>query len=183
MSRLVLDTRSRFLDLHLYNTCAVTCQEELYNVCHVLAYKEMSSFTYIPSCSNIHQGYKHAVVPVSLFRIHTRNILQSDIDNHLSFMSKILKYRDQNPEEVKKKTRIFFKRKRTLTKPPRKDYSNMLNATLKFDRVSRRHVFMQKLFQYVHRKNLRIIYKSGSSIGSLICPKRRVIRLLSSSLK
>ena len=106
---------SRFLDLHLYNKDALKTREREYTICRVLAYKEMTSFSYIPKCSNIHERYKHAVVTVSLYRIHTRNTLQADIDSHLSFLSKILKHRNQNSIEVKRRTMIFFKKKRFKT--------------------------------------------------------------------
>ena len=74
---------SRFLDLHVYNIDVNEAKNESYSPCHVLAYKEISSFSYTPCSSNIHEQYKHAVVPISLHRAHTRNSLQQDVDHHL----------------------------------------------------------------------------------------------------
>ena len=87
---------SRFLDLHVFNINN-DVETEKYQLCRVLAYKEMSSFNYVPRFSNIPEMYKHAVVPSSLFRIHTRNSLQEDIDHHLSFLYRILEFRMQDP--------------------------------------------------------------------------------------
>ena len=143
----------------------------------------MSSFTYVQRFSNIPEMYKHAVVPYSLFRIHTRNSLQEDIDHHLSFLYKILKFRMQDPSKVRSKTIAFFKKKKKGDKHKKSPYnSNFRNLPvmfMKFDQNSKRHIFMSKLIRNNCKSKIRMIYKSGSSLASLICPKRRIIRQLS----
>ena len=173
---------SRFLYLHVYNMKSY-CDNNVdyYQLCRVLAYKEMSSFSYTPWFSNISDSYKHAVVPVSLYRIHTRNSLPEDIDHHLSFMHRILKFRMQDPVQVSRKTKAFFRRKRLIgNKHLKKDFSNGVTTSVKFDIVSGRHLFMSNLMRKSCKSRLRIIYRSGSNLGSILCPKKRVIRLLSS---
>ena len=58
---------SRFLDLHLYNINVCKPIQDEYKIVHSLAYKEHSSFTYTSKYSNIHDNYKHAVVPIYLY--------------------------------------------------------------------------------------------------------------------
>ena len=166
---------SRFLDLHLYNVNVDKPIKETYSLSRVLAYKELSSFIYTPYFSNIHRSYKHAIVPIYLYRIHSRNVHQSDIDNHLHFMYKILKTRMQDPAEVKRKTRSFFLKKHNRKSIRRPVYNRC--CVVKFDRVSRRHHFMSSMLKR-SQSSLLLRYKSGSNLGSLICPKRRVINTL-----
>ena len=170
---------SRFLDLHLYNIDSAEYENETYGLCRVLAYKEMSSFSYTPASSNIHDGYKHAIVPISLHRIHTRNTLQADIHNHLHFMHKLLQSRLQNPAEVKRKTRNYFLKRSGTTKSRVQKKNDFKDCCIvKFDRVTRRHIFLSSLLRRSFVK-LRLMHKSGRSIGSLLCPKRKVIGMLS----
>ena len=122
---------SRFLDLHIYNI-KTSQEDKYYRLCRVLAYKEISSFSYTPCFSNIFDGYKHAVVPISLHRIHTRNTLQQDIDHHLNFLHKILKFRMQDPIQVRRKNKLFFRRKKFgKGKVFELDYSNTASASVK----------------------------------------------------
>ena len=154
---------------------------DYYQLCRVLAYKEMLSFSYTPWFSNISDSYKHAVVPVSLYRIHTRNTLPDDIGHHLSFMHRILKFRMQDPVQVPRRTKVFFRKKRLISsKHLKQKFSNGVTTSVKFDLVSGRHRFMSDLVRKSCKSRLRIIYRSGSNLGSILCPKRRVIRLLSS---
>ena len=170
---------SRFLDLHLYNINAIEYDSEHYALCRILAYKEISSFSYTSACSNIHDCYKHTVVPVTLHRIHTRNILKADIDNHLHFMYKILQTRLQNPVEVKRKTRNFFLKKRKTSGAKRQTKPTFQNScVVRFDRVTGRHVFLRTLLRRSLVK-LSLIHTSGRRLASLLCPKRRVIKILS----
>ena len=174
---------SRYLDLHIYNM-DLHKNTEHYGLCHVLAYKEISSFSYTPSSSNIHHRYKHAVVPISLHRAQTRNTLQSDVDHHQHFMSRIIRSRMQDPSEVRKKTLKFFRVKKAnkaKKSPKNRIFRNFVS--LKFDGGSKRHLFIQTLIQKCFKSKLMTLYRSGSNLGSLICPKRRVIRMLSSLLK
>ena len=143
---------SRFLDLHLYNVNVDKPIKETYSLSRVLAYKELSSFMYTTYFSNIHRSYKHAVIPIYLYRIHSRNVHQSDIDNHLHFMYKILKTRRQDPAEVKRKTRS-----KQCREP---DCSGC--CLVKYDRVSRRHHFMSSLLKH-SQSSLLLKYKSGSN--------------------
>ena len=101
---------SRFLDLHIFNICKD--ERNNYQLIHSLAYKEHSSFTYTTMHSNIHDKYKHAIVPISLYRIHTCCTEIPDMDNHLLFMSRILQTRLQDPMVVKLKRQNFFKKRR-----------------------------------------------------------------------
>ena len=101
---------SRFLDLHIFNICKD--ERNNYQLIHSLAYKEHSSFTYTTMHSNIHDKYKHAIVPISLFRIHTRCTEKPDMDNHLLFMSRILQTRLQDPMVVKLKRQNFFNKRK-----------------------------------------------------------------------
>ena len=75
----------RFLDLHVRNN--FDNENHLYKLSHTLAYKEHSNFSFTPSSSNIHQRYKHAIVPIGLHRIHTRCSLPDDVNHHLRFFS------------------------------------------------------------------------------------------------
>ena len=171
---------SRFLDLHLYNVNIDMSMSDTYSLSRVLAYKELSSFIYTPHFSNIHGSYKHAVVPIYLYRIHARNSHQADVNNHLYFMYKILQDRMQDPVEVKRKTRRFFLKKQGRILFKRPAFKNC--CFVKFDKVSNRHHFMYSLLKR-SRFSLRLRYKSGSNLGSLLCPKRRVINTLSHFLK
>ena len=171
---------SRFLDLHVYNISAVEHEDETYTLCRVLAYKEVSSFSYTPACSNIYEGYKHAVVPVSLHRIHTKNILQADIDNHLHFMYKILQSRLQDPVQVKKKARKYFLKRAADRKPENRKEKDVKDCcVVQFDRVTSRHIFIRSLLRR-SLVRMKLMHKSGRSLGSLLCPKRKIIRVLSS---
>ena len=174
----------RFLDLHIYNIdTSDEASLEHYSLCNVLAYKENSSFIYTPSFSNICSKYKHAIVPISLHRAHTRNTLQKDIDHHLQFIARIIRSRMQDPIEVKKKTFRFFKMKQQSKKHKVLKKSNFKNCvSVKYDDGSRRHCYMRFLIRKCFKTRLTVLYKSVSNLGSLICPKRRVIRMLSSMI-
>ena len=74
----------RFLDLHVFNIMDV--EKPVYKITHTLAYKEHSSFCYTPCFSNIHEKYKHAVVPITLFRIHTSCNKTEEVNHDLHFI-------------------------------------------------------------------------------------------------
>ena len=169
---------SRFLDLHIYNICKHNTQKSKYQLVHSLAYKEHSTFSYTSMHSNIHSRYKHAVVPISLYRAHTRCTESEDINHHIGFMSKILKHRNQDPEQVLEKTRNFFK-KRMKIRPHKKLVDFKKTTAVTFDSVTGSHVFIQKVLRNSFKSRLRIVYKSKPSLGSILCPKRRIIRKLS----
>ena len=97
---------SRFLDLHIYNMKPAKGQE--YGLSTTLAYKEHSTFSYTPKTSNIHEGYKTSVVPISLYRAYSRCTEPRDINHHVSFMKNIVKARNQDPTSVAKKYKSFF---------------------------------------------------------------------------
>ena len=166
---------SRFLDLHIFNMPGYSSNNGLV---HTLAYKENSSFSYTPSKSNIHHRYKHASVSTFLHRIHSRCTLQEDIDHHLSFMDSILKNRMQDAVQVRKKLIKFFKKKKNpaIFKPKKFDGKN---TSIKFDAVSGRHNFIRTLIKKYLGPKLMISYKSCGNIGSILSPKRAVIRKLS----
>ena len=151
-----------------------------YKPTYSLAYKEHSSFCYTPRYSNIHEKYKHAVVPISLFRIHTRCSEKADMNHHLYFMSRIIKNRDQDPKIVSKKRLEFF-RKRNLTKPVSKTKftSSVKTTSITFDDVSKSHLFLKRIVLRSFSSRLRIVYKSRPKLSSILCPKRMIIRKLS----
>ena len=148
-----------------------------YKLLHNLAYKETSSFIYTPSNSNIHPRYKHAVVPVYLHRISTRCSLPQDANNHLKFMHSLLSCRKQDPSKIKTKTRMFFLKKKgnIFRSVPLRTKS----TTVKFDSWSRRHIFMESVIRKAFGSKLMVLYKSCRNIGSILCPKRNVIKRLS----
>ena len=170
---------SRFLDLHIFN-CAKILPQNHYKLTYSLAYKGHSSFCYTPRYSNIHKKYKHAVVPISLFRIHTRCSEKADINHHLYFMSRIVKNRDQDPIIVKKKTLQFFKKKNKLKSGiVKKSQSNIKSTSITFDDVSKSHLFLNRIVVRSFSSRLRIVYKSRPKLSSILCPKRMIIRKLS----
>ena len=93
---------SRFLDLHVYNFLPLV-PDERYALTTTLAYKDNSTFCYTPKTSNIHCGYKTAIVLISLYRAHTRCSDQADINHHIQFMKNIVKARNQDPSSVIRK--------------------------------------------------------------------------------
>ena len=119
---------SRYLDLHMYNMEFE--DQEFYSPSTVLACKDISSFTYTPIYSNIHKSYKHAVVSSFLHRIHGRNSLLGDVNNHLNFMNSILKHRYQDPVEIKKRIKKYFSKK------PKLNLKNHNRTALKSNIVS-----------------------------------------------
>ena len=172
---------SRFLDLHIHNMYNSN-NDAYYKLLHNLAYKENSSFSYVPANSNIHPRYKHAVVPVYLHRIKTRCSLPEDANHHLNFMHSLLSCRMQDPEQIKFKTRKFFRKEKgkipkKFSLPP-----SMKTTTIKFDGFSGRHDFMKSMIRKSFGSRLVILYKSCNNIGSVLCPKRSVIKRLSKML-
>ena len=140
-------------------------------------YKDRSSFTYTTMHSNIHDKCKHAIVPLSLYRIHTRCTEKPDMDNHLLFMSRILQTRLQDPKVVKLKRKNFFnKRKNGLGTTALKVLKK--TTPIVFDEANGRHKFMHGIIRKSFSTRLRIVYKSMPSLGSILCPKRRIIRKL-----
>ena len=163
-----------FLDLHINNICK---SDSEYKLEHSLAYKEHSSFSYTTMYSNIHDKYKHAIVPISLYRIHTRCTEKPDIDNHLLFMSRILRTRMQDSQVVREKRQKFFKKKKngggsTSIKTMKK------TTPITFDNGTGRHRFMQNIIRKSVKTQIRIVHKSRPSLASILCPKRRIIRNL-----
>ena len=168
---------SRFLDLHIYNMYTDQ-QETSYNMTHTLAYKEHSSFSYTPSFSNIHSKYKTAVIPISLFRIHTRCIRDEDINHHLSFMIRIVKNRNQDPKLVQEKIENFFSKKRSGKPRKPKQLLKLKTTSVTYDNISKSHIFLKRIISNSFGSKLRLVYKSRPKLLSLICPKRKVIRQL-----
>ena len=173
---------SRFLDLHLYNIMD-DFEKPDYQITHTLAYKEHSSFSYTPQYSNIHSKYKHAAVPIYMYRIHTRCNRNEDINNHLSFILKMLRNRDPNDEIVRKKFKQFFTKRTDLKKGTKKNEHkpdlDIKTTTILYDEVSLRHIYMKKLISYSFSNRLRVLYKSRPKLLCVICPKRLVIKILS----
>ena len=169
---------SRFLDLHIYNICKT--ETDSYKLVHSLAYKEHSTFAFTSRNSNIHDKYKHAIVPISLYRAHTRCTEQADVNHHIGFISSILKTRFQDPCVVKSKTLKFFKKKHQKNPTSRKlRILHRKTTSVVFDRVTRRHVFMRNLLKRSFKNSLTIVPKSKSNLGSILCPKRGIILKLS----
>ena len=174
----------RFLDLHVNNLRDPQKSSSFYKLTHSLAYKEHSSFGYTSSSSNIHPRYKHAIVPIGLHRIHTRCSHPADKNHHLKFLQTILPCRNQDPVQVRLKTHRFFINKTNLKKTtlhlkkPIFDQCRR-STTIKFDNASRRHGFMKAMIRKSFGSRLMILYKSSQSIGSIVCPKRAIIRQLS----
>ena len=169
---------SRFLDLHIYNFMDDQINST-YKITHMLAYKENSSFCYTPQGSNIHHKYKAAVIPISLFRIHTRCNRTDDINHHLSFMTKIVKNRDQNPKVVHSKITKYFLKKKGLVTRKCSRHLDVKSTSITYDNVSKRHIFLKGLITKSFASRLRVVYKSRPKLLSLISPKRRVLRTLS----
>ena len=174
---------SRFLDLHIYNICKDKSDD--YKLVHSLAYKEHSTFAYTSRHSNIDDKYKHAIVPISLHRAHTRCTQDADINHHLEFMSRILKTRSQDPERIRSGVLKFFRKKHRPSESLKNKFAEnrKKTTTLLHDRVSKRHFFMKNLLTRSFRSRLRVVPKSLPNLGSILCPKRRVILKLSRSLK
>ena len=166
---------SRFLDLHIYNFMD---SKENYKLTYSLAYKDNSTFAYTPCFSNIHDKYKHAVVPISLHRAHTRCTSQSDVQHHISFMSKMVQSRNQDPEVVRQKTRRFFQKSHG-TRELKTPADHRKTTPVLFDSVNLRHQFMKKKVDKYFEPNLRVVFKSKQKLSSEVCPKRLVISKLS----
>ena len=171
---------SRFLDLHIYN---MKPEEGLgYGLSTTLAYKEHSTFSYTPWSSNIHDGYKTSVVPISLYRAHARCTEPKDVNHHVDFMKNIIKARNQDPKSVVRKYKSFFK-KRHGGKPVSKEKGKVQTTPILFDRVSGQHEFVRDLIKTSFCGQVKVVYKSRSKISSLLCPKRKIIKKLSELLK
>ena len=174
---------SRYLDLHIYNVDSQKGHDAYYSPCCMLAYKELSSFDYTSQYSNISSKYKHAVVSTSLYRIHGRNSLQEDIDHHLHFMWRLLKHRDMDQKAVSSRVLAFFQKKRGVLRRRSGLRRSSRMVIVEYDAVSRRHCYLRQLLIRSFKSPLKILYKSGLSIGSILCPKRKVLRYLSKRIK
>ena len=119
----------------MYNVNLERDQNYSYGICSMLAYKEISSFNYTSFESNIPNEYKHAVVSTSLHRIHKRNSRQIDVDHHLSFMWKLLGHRHQNPSDVRRRFRNYFKNKHNAVSKKKTTCKASSFVALTFDRV------------------------------------------------
>ena len=169
---------SRFLDLHIYNICKT--KTDCYKLVHSLAYKAHSTFAFTSKKSNIHAKYKHAIVPISLYRAHTRCTEQADINHHIGFMSSILKTRSQDPKVVKTKTLKFFKKKyRKIPISKTLQIHHRKTTSVVYDSVTKRHVFMTNLIRKSFKDSLMVVPKSKPNLGSILCPKRGIILKLS----
>ena len=131
-----------------------------YKLTHMLAYKENLSFCYTPQFSNIHPRYKAAVIPISLFRIHTRCNKKEDINHHLHFMSKKVESQDQNPDLVIKKTKRFFAKKRLPVVKRLLPHLVVKSTSITYDDMSNRHIFFKRLITRSFACKLRLVYKS-----------------------
>ena len=172
---------SRFLDLHIYNMKPAKGQE--YGLSTTLAYKEHSTFSYTPKTSNIHEGYKTSVVPISLYRAYSRCTEPRDINHHVSFMKNIVKARNQDPTSVAKKYKSFFIKKRRGGVTVSRRTGLVQTTPILFDRVSGQHDFVKDLVRTSFGGQVNVIYRSRSKISSLLCPKRKIIKKLSELLK
>ena len=98
-------------------------------------------------------------------------------------MSTILKHRNQDPKVVLEKTKKYFKKvKKSDPKSKTPKISSLEFAVDKrkstpitFDNFSKSHIHMKKLLKPYFGSHLRPVFKSKLSMGSLLCPKRRVI--------
>ena len=127
--------------------------------------------------------YKHAIVPISMYRAHARCTENADTNHHLVFMYRMLKTRCQDPEKVKAKTLSFFRKKHVNEATKKKNSVTRKKTTpVLFDRASRRQVFMRKLINRSFGGRLSVVPVSKSNLGSILCPKRRIINKLKKSL-
>ena len=174
---------SRFLDLKINNyrnDSALESEENFYKLSTNLAYKIHSNFTYTPKTSNIHPKYKTAVVPISLYRAHTRCTDPRDINHHISFMKNICQARNQDMAQVKKKYDKFFQKRR---KPASKNNAlsdkmiRQKTTPITYDCVSDQHKFVGSLIKdSFTRGALQLVYRSRQNVGSAVCPKRKTIK-------
>ena len=161
---------SRFLDLHLHYDSSTA------RINHTLAYKEVSSFNFVPCTSNVPSAYKHAIVPSYLYRIHSRCTEPEDRNHHLSFMNKILKKRHQDPVKVKTRTLKYFNKK-----SKERVINTKVISLVTYDKVSSRHKFMSKISTSAS-PNLRLVFKTCPKLCSVLSSKRCIINILKNNL-
>ena len=176
---------SRFLDVKVNNFKNYSTEDKFYNLSTNLAYKTHSNFSYTPQTSNIHPKYKTAVVPISLYRAHTRCTDPCDVNHHISFMLNICKARNQDMDQVQKKYHKFFQKRKKSGDSRKNPIAKIQKKTtpVTYDSVSEQHKFLASLFRdnFV-RDSLQVVYKSRLSVGSSLCPKRKTIKKLTNLL-
>ena len=171
---------SRFLDLHIYNY-PPNVEQPTYCLTTTLAYKINSTFAYTPKFSNIHKGYKTAIVPISLYRAHSRCTDSADVNHHISFMKNIVQARNQDPTSVHQKYEAFFKKRRSGHQSMR-TFTKVKTTPILYDSVSGQHRIVRRLVKSSFGSSLNVVYKSRSKVPSLLCPKRKNIKRLSRML-
>ena len=144
-----------------------------YNLTTTLLWKKLNTYNYIEETDNRYEGYKGAVVPVTMHRISRRCNRMDERDHHNEFIFKILGTRGQSSVRVKEKRDKFFKRlgKVKLLKAA----DNEFVCTTVFDDVSKTHQISSKIIKSSAAFKCHIINKSKPNIAATLCPKRKVL--------
>jgi len=171
---------SRFLDMHIFKNLK---NEADLKMTTSLAYKPLARFEYVPYHSNISSRYKGCVVSSFLNRVHRRCTEQGDRRHHVAFFKTILRYRQQNCVDVKKKFRKFYQNAKNLVKVRRKRIAVGASspwAMVTYDRVSRIHKITQKcIMKAYHGMRGRmplLVHRSLPKVMSHLESKRKLMR-------
>ena len=120
-------------------------------------------------------------MPSFLHRVFTRCTMPQDVKHHIQFLKTILKHRNQNMKVIEGKFETFFtKRHQPRTRAKAARTRSILN--LKFDAVSKMHLFTQKCILSSYKSSStakpRIVYSSLPRVMSRISTKRKVLSIV-----
>ena len=127
-------------------------------------------------------------MPSFLHRVFTRCTMPQDAKHHIQFLKTILKHRNQNMKVVEGKFESYFSKRRqprTRAKAARtraKAARTRSILNLKFDAVSKMHLFTQKCILSSYKASStakpRIVYSSLPRVMSRISTKRKVLSIV-----
>ena len=139
----ISQTFGKFLDMSIYNF--KTKGKDEYNPTTTLLWKKLNTYNYIEETDNRYEGYKGALVPVTMHRISRRCNRMDERDHHNELIFKILGTRGQCSVRVKEKRDKFFKRlgKVKLQKAVDNDFV----YTTIFDDASKTHQQCRKIIR------------------------------------
>ena len=161
----------RFLDMSIYNFLNTNDKE--YKLTTTLTWKSLNTYSYIGEDENKFSGYKGAVVPTTLARIYRRCSSHDERMHHDRFIFKILKNRGQSVKRLDLKRKQFFRKKSNIVK--KSAWGSNLTFPVMFDDVSNSHSVSKNIIERAANFNFKMAHKSKHSVGSKLCPKRKVL--------
>ena len=173
---------SRYLDVKLSKNME---SSSVNKISVDLAYKEQSTFNFVPFSSNISPDYKGSIVPSYMHRIYNRCTTNTSISHHLTFMMKMLECRDQDLSVVRKKYKSFMD-KRLYPNSHKRNYTYNGPVLIHYDAASNSHVFVKDVIFETYKKvgvtMPPIVHRSMPKIMSILTSKGAVIRKIGSHI-